>query len=193
MMKKLIRISGKQLKSLINESIEMSEDELRKTISAMHADDVAIDDYVDIDTGEIVLEKDRPIRSSSMHPEYAKARKAEEDAEKERFARQEAEYRAELEQEEQEYNDARARSYEESSTALEAAIREYSSYWVDAKRDMTYDYDGLPTDLADVSTDAADGFFLQFPEWKKWAKDIDMTKDELRLYIAECIYEAVTT
>jgi hypothetical protein len=49
------------------------------------------------------------------------------------------------------------------------------------------------TDEQSVAMDAAAGFFHQFPEWKKWAVELNMRKEDVQSMIADLVYEAIIT
>lgn len=58
------------MKISLREYIELPTDQLKKLISAMDSNDVAVDDYVDSETGEIVLQRGDKARHSYLHPQY---------------------------------------------------------------------------------------------------------------------------
>lgn len=171
----------------LRETVEMPEAELASVIATMDPDQIADDDYIDSDTGEIHLEMGRPARTSRLHPEYERDAAAKYAAKKAEWDRQEAEWA----KEDEEWEAEKARSREESQTAYDAALREFAGNWTDFEASMGDEYsDDIGQSAA---MDAAAGFFHQFPEWKRWAADLDMSKADIQSAVADFVYEAILT
>lgn len=169
----------------LREYVEMPLADLEKRIAAMGPDDVADDDYVDSDTGEIYLEKGHKARTSALHPEYVRDRAARAAADREarrledeQWAKEDAEWEAEQE-----------RSRQESQKAFDAAVREYAGNWTDWRKSMGDE----EVEEQSVAMDAADGFFYQFPDWKRWAAELGMRKADIKSMVADFVYEAIIT
>ena len=169
----------------LREYVEMPLADLEQKIKAMGADDVAEDDYVDSDSGEIYLEKGLKARTSQLHPEYVRDMQvrmaADREArrlEDEQWAKEDAEWEAEQD-----------RAKQEAQTAFDAAVREYAGNWTDWRQSMG-DED---TEEQSVAMDAAEGFFHQFPEWKRWAAELGMKKSDIQSMVADFVYEAIIT
>lgn len=172
---------------VLKEYVEKPLAELEKLIVAMGPDDVADDDYVDSDTGEIYLEKGRPARSSQLHPEYMRDHAAKRAARDEERAREDAEWA----KEDEEWENEKDRSYKEAEDAWIAALAEYAGNWTDFKQSMGDDWD--EDNGQSAAMDAAGGFFHQFPEWQRWAAELGMKKADMQSAIADYVYEAITT
>lgn len=169
----------------LREYVEMPLADLEKRIQAMGADDVAEDDYVDSDSGEIYLEKGLKARTSQLHPEYLRDRAARTAADREarrledeQWAKEDADWEAEQD-----------RSRQESQKAFDAAIREYAANWTDWRQSMGDE----EVEEQSVAMDAAAGFFHQFPEWKRWAVELGMKKADIQSAVADFVYEAIIT
>ena len=169
------------LKRLIKEVIYQTETDLEETIAAMGPDDIAIDDYVDSDTGEIVLEKGKLARSCPMHPQYTidrqekqAARDAELIAMHDEWDKDDAEYEAE----EERIKAGRIAEYE-------AAVKEFAEGAADF-------VSGNPdVDPSDVATDMAENFFHVNVSWMTWARTLGISKAEMKSAVSEACYEVM--
>jgi hypothetical protein len=174
------------LKRLLREAyIEKPMSELEKTIAAMGPDDVAVDDYVDTETGEIYLEKGQKARTSSMHPQYVKDHQEKRKAQQAAWAEEDA--RDAKEDEEWEASQHAERASAEA--AWTAALSEYAGNWTDFEKEMG----GEDVDLQSAAMDAAGGFFHYYPQWKQWAAKLDMKKEDIQSAVADFVYEAMLT
>jgi hypothetical protein len=187
---KKLRVTMGMVRQLIREAdfVEKPTAELERIIAAMQPDEESQEDYVDIDTGEIVLEKGKKARTSPFHPQYTidhqehrKADAAAWVAQKAQWAKEDEEWEAEKE-----------RSRNEAQVAFDAAIREYAGNWTDWRQSMGHEED-YGTDEQSVAMDAAAGFFHQFPEWKRWAVELGMKKEDIQSAVADFVYEAIIT
>lgn len=177
--------TGDYMEGLVREYIELPLADLEKRIKAMGADEVADDDYVDSDSGEIYLEKGLKARTSQLHPEYLRDRAARAAADREarrledeQWAKEDAEWEAEKD-----------RSKQEAQAAFDAAVREYAGNWTDWRQSMGDE----EVEEQSVAMDAAAGFFHQFPEWKRWAAELGMKKADIQSMVADFVYEAIIT
>lgn len=165
----------------IREMIELPLPDLEATIAAMDPDSMAGDDYIDSDTGEIYLEKDRHARTSQLHPEYVQDRskkmasdEAARLADEEQWATEDVAYEAEQD-----------RLREEAQEAFEASIRDFASNW------SSFTKESPDTDPQDAASDAAEGFFYDYPEWRKWAKLLGMDQSSVKGSVVDHVYEAM--
>ena len=172
---------------LMRENVEKPLAELEKLIAAMGPDDVAADDYVDSDTGEIYLEKDRKARTSQLHPEYVRDMQARTLADREARRLEDEQWA----KEDAEWEEEQERSRQEADAAWNAALQEYAGNWTDFKQSMGDEWDD--DNGQGAAMDAAEGFFHQFPEWKRWAAELGMKKADMQSTIADFVYEAITT
>jgi hypothetical protein len=159
-------------KTTINEShldVYESEDNLKAIISRMDSDDIALNDYIDSETGEIMLAAGDKARTSRLHPQnkldYIKARE-------ERFSQFDDDDDSESE-------------YVEAQKALDVAVKEFASNWTDIE---TQEMSSTPEEIA---PDVSDNFFYDYPEWKQWARVLHMTRDDIKSYVQDIVYEAM--
>jgi hypothetical protein len=68
-LRKLIRESV-----LIESIVEVPYEELKSMIASMDPDEIATQDYIDTDSGEVFLEKGEPAKNSRLHPNYTPRR-----------------------------------------------------------------------------------------------------------------------
>jgi hypothetical protein len=178
------------LRRLIREVIikEASDDvvykpelELEELIGAMAPDDISPVDYVDVDTGEIYLEKGKPARTSKFHPQHGEdratlraAKQAKLDADEAEWAKRDAEFEAEEERIKAGY-----------VAAYEAAVKEFAAGATDSVRDNP------DVDPSDIATDMADNFFYNYISWKTWARVLGISKEEMKSAVSEACYEAM--
>lgn len=188
---KKLRVTMGMVRRMLREAegdwVEKPVAELERIIAAMDPNEESTEDYVDADTGEIVLEKGKKARTSPLHPQnvidHQEKRKAR-DAE---WERQEAEWA----KEDEEYEASKERARQESQEAFDKAVRDYASNWTDFRQSMGDEWDDDMGQSA--AMDAAPGFFHQYPEWKRWAAELGMQKEDIRSMIADFVYEAITT
>lgn len=176
-----MKITVGHIKRLIKEALELQPDELEETIAAMGPDDVAADDYVDSDTGEIVLEKGNLARSSLLHPqniidrqEKQRARDAELIAMHDQWDKDDAEYEAE----EERIKAGRIAEYE-------AALKEFAAGAAD------FVNDNPEVDPSGVATDMAENFFHVYVSWMTWARTLGISKEEMKGAVASECYEVM--
>ncbi len=86
-----------------------------------------------------------------------------------------------------------ARSRQESEVAWNAALKEYVGNWIDFNQGRVGDPFADADDANDIAMDAAEDFFHQYPEWKKWAAELDMKKADMQSAIVDLVYEAIIT
>lgn len=175
---KLRKESLSLLKRVIREYVEKPMAELEPLIAALAPDDVADDDYVDSDSGEIYLEKDRKARTSQLHPQYVKdhqaKRKARSDAREQELAALDKEDEVDWEA-----------SQSSARSEFEMALQEYVGGWISADIDER--------DVPGVASDAADNFFYLYPEWNRWAALLNMNKRDIKEAIVDYIHDALVT
>lgn len=178
-MKKTHTISLGDLRRLIKEVadestglIELPHDELVAAISAMAGDEEARADYVDADSGEIMLQKGESASTCYLHPEYVPRSPKPRDT----------------------YNDLdvpddedeEGYDYSKSDNEYMRAINDYADNWSGWASDEIADED--PSSQA---YDAADGFFAAYPNWKRWSNDLGISKEEMKSAVAEFVYDAM--
>ena len=178
-----MRVTVKKLKQLISEGLDEfgtfwgDDEELHHAIAVMRPDDVAEHDYINVDTGEVVLDKGKAARTSSLHPQFEKDWQAKRDAKR----KQEDEEEARLDAEDAEYERrAKAQDYDVEAAFMDA-VKEYAEgYGAD------YDAGGEPQDIA---PDAAENFLLTHPEWRKFAWISKMNRADVKDLVADYVFQ----
>jgi len=185
-----VKLTLGELRRAINEVVQDSSgtrwgsrDELQRLIAMMDPDDVADKDWVDDESGEVVLEKGAKARSSTLHPQHAEdmdvidaARDVERAAEM-----------AQLDAEDAAYEEARLGERDRLLAEYDAAVREFAGNWTHFKSEMA---DVSPEDAA---PDAAEGFFYAYPKWKQWARAAGIGRPEMKSTVQDFVYEAMTS
>ncbi len=187
-MKKIVTI--KSLKKLIKEALETitaSSNEIAQMIGAMPAHGVALQDYVDSETGEIYLEKGDRARKSSFHPQYAIDRAENRNQQKLRDDLEDQEWA----KEDEEWENTQQKVRADADNEYTAALREFAENWTEFKQE--YGAEDEKVDLESSATDAAAGFFHHYPEWKHWAAQLHLSKDDILSAVSEFVYEAMIT
>jgi len=142
----------------LREFIELSAAELKSKIADMNPDELLNDDWVDTETGEVVLLKGKPAKSSMLHPQHSTTIK------RQKFG---------VDEKGEEETDST-----EVEHKLSNAIDEFVADWQDEKADES------------IAMDAAEGFFYSYyPQWKQWARVLGMNKRDIKMMVAEAIYE----
>lgn len=154
------------IKEILDNSYIASEEELKSIISKMEPDWAAEYDYVDDDTGEIVLEKGVQARFSHLHPQY--------------------EIDKQIKQQEKQiaYN----QEFDNDQNIMEQQLDTSIVTFVES-----IDVEDLRQfeDIESAVTDIAENYFWQYPGWKTWAADCvpPRKKSDIKMQIAEMIYE----
>lgn len=177
------------LRSLIREAVHEkngamfgTREELDRSISDMDAETVADYDYVDSDTGEIYLERGKPAKSSSLHPQYGIDKQAARDAKT----------LADDARDQADEDDWYASQEDEKSAALaeyDQALDQWKEQCQGAARDLAFENPEF--DAQTVASDMADGFFHQFPNWHKWARLLKLNHRDFKDLIVSDTFEAM--
>jgi len=183
------KLDIKKLKSLIKESFNnfhMSEDDLKSKISNMDANEISSLNYINSETGEIVLSKGEKARTSQFHPQYeldfennAKQKSSEWETEKAKWYAEDEERAANAES-------ARELTQKKASIAYKNAVKKYADNW------SNYTQENSDVDPEDAAPDAADGFFYDNPNWMRWSKILILSRSEIKSYVEDMVYDAMT-
>lgn len=147
-----------------------TEDELRNRIAQMEPDEIANNDYVDTETGEVYLDRGKPARSSHLHPQNKVDRGIRDAARKAEHEKEEAEWATEDTWE------------AEQREAYDRAVREYVEEW----RGF-----GTEHDPEGTAPDAARDFFNAYPEWQQWSRSLRISKREMQETLQDLIASAM--
>jgi len=179
-----IKETSKKNNKNVAETVLLPHDDLKQMISSMPADDVAVDDYVDEETGEVYLAKGKPARSSTMHDQHLIDRASKKsqadaasDAENERW-----------DQEDAEYDEYKLGVSNQVQREFESAVKEYADGF--ANYGSEYSMGDFERDdfLQGAAPDAAEGFFASY-DWRKWAQWLGMSRDEMKTFVTDEIFE----
>lgn len=191
-----MKITIRKLKSLISEALQQKDgaywgtyEELDRSISAMDPDTVADRDYIDIDTGEIYLDKGQQARMSFLHPKHAEDHAAYRKIQKDL---DDAEYEAEMAQldaEEAQWAQEDAAEESRREAEINAARTEFEQA-VQTFAQGALDYAGSEHEFDQIAMDMAENFFHTNPQWKIWSRLLGMSRDDMKSYVAEMAYEA---
>lgn len=173
--------------SVIYESpFDDTEDNLRKVISDMKPDQLATDDYVDVNSGEVVLGAGEPARKSPLHPQYTSDRNERETARK---AKRDAEL-AILDKEDEEYEEEKLTTAQKNrhdfNSELNKFLVGFEGWALDNQNNTSDDVHDLASGAAH---DIAQDFLRSYPIAMHVARDEGMTKQNMLSMIAELIYE----
>lgn len=73
-----------------------------------------------------------------------------------------------------------------SGDRLSAAAKRFAENWAD------FDSETPDTSPEDAASDAATGFFHDYPEWQQWAQASGMSKADVLSLVTDLIYDAMT-
>lgn len=146
----------------LGDDVMLPRRELLDLIATMDPEEVAGGEYVDEDTGEVLLARGQKSGSSYVHPDYKHVKRPAGHMDGPTWH---DEYDAELSLED-EYQDA-----------IEAYAADFAG--------ESYD------DPEGMAADAAEGFFALNPKWKTWSSTLGLSKAEMKSAIADLIYSQV--
>lgn len=156
------------LKTLIKEILQNvvyhTRDELIKIISQMLPDEISQFDYIDDDSGEIVLEKGEKARDCYLHPQYQLDRKAHVDQIK---------------------NDLE--NWDNETIGEQSLLNTITVFVENLDIEDLKRFDDLQSAISDV----AETYFVTHPDWKYWAADClpPRTKRDIKEQIIDLIFE----
>jgi len=183
-------VSLKRLRRLISEVLREedtavwgSHEELDRSISSMDANTIARKDYIDEETGEVYLSAGDAAGSSILHPQHQKEIERKRQDSSDEWDRE----RAEWAREDEEYELEKQRAFDEASSAYVEALSDYAGNWTHFTSEMP----GVEPE--DAAPDAADGFFHEYPEWRSWARALDLSKEDIRSAVVDHVHEAMLT
>lgn len=149
---------------------EMTGEEAAAFIAAKDPNDTAEQDIIDVDTGEVYVEKGQAYGSSYLHPNKTPKKMS---------------LRLSDDSDDDEIMSDIARS-KDVHAELTSALEEFAAGW-----------EGFSADISDVdpqsaAADAALSFFHMYPQWKDWAGSLGMSKADIQRAAADYAYEAMT-
>ena len=146
----------------LGDDVMLPRRELLDLIAAMDPEEIAGGEYVDEDTGEVLLARGQKAGSSYVHPDYKHVKRPPGHMDGPTWH---DEYDDELSVED-EYQDA-----------IEAYAADFAG--------ESYD------DPEGMAADAAEGFFSLNPAWKTWSTTLGLSKADMKSAITDLIYSQV--
>jgi hypothetical protein len=151
---------------------EMSHDDAITFIASQPADETVPQDIMDPETGEIYIEAGKTYGDSYHHPDFKASPKPS------AFRDYDEDDEEHAEDEEQDPHDQ-----------FNDALKEFSKNFFD----MGMNLEELGASPEDAAHDLGANFFHDYPQWKKWANALGMSKAEVQSAAAEAAYEALTS
>lgn len=143
----------------LGDDVMLPRRELLDLIATMDPEEVAGGEYVDEDTGEVLLARGQKAGSSYVHPDYKHVKRPSGHMDGPTWH---DEYDAELSLED-EYQDA---------------IEAYAADFAGESHD----------DPKGMAADAAEGFFALNPKWKTWSSTLGLSKSDMKSAVTDLIY-----
>lgn len=182
-MKVRVGVIRRLVREAIGSDHYMGEEEARQHIMDMDGDEIVDTDIVDEQSGEIYLKQGDSYDESPWSPDHkVNTRRAGRDEVYAQRAGVWKEYHAEDGELDNEVDE------------IETARKAYRQALHDFTSSLTNFADDSPEmNPADVSYDIADNFFREYPEWRVWAKILDIEPHFFRDNIADYAYDAMTS
>jgi len=165
--------------------VYMDSADLWAFIASMDPDEVANDDYVDSETGEVALSVGQRARESELHPQHRLDKSAKLSRNDDGSDLDDDELFTMLHGDDE---DDAVSSQRMAQFEYETAVAEYAA-GVEGQAAAVFDED----DVQSVAADLADAFFSTHPKWKQWAAALDLSKEDIRSFVADSTYEALMT
>lgn len=143
----------------LRDDVMLPRRELLDLIAAMDPEEIASGEYVDEDTGEVLLARGQKAGSSYVHPDYKHVKRPS------RYMDDEPDY---------EGVEPTGNVQNQYQTAIEMFAADFEGEKFD--------------DPEGAAMDAADSFFVLNPEWKMWGPALGLTKADMKSQVAELIY-----
>lgn len=183
-----MKLTVAALKKLVNEAIHdderyMSREDAERFIELQDPDDVAKFDVIDEDTAEVYIQRGQSFHESELHPTKVAIRQKQRDEKTAARAAEEAQWA----KEDEEWEDEQQRKRQELKDAYHRAVQEFASQWTGFTKDNP---DGPSPE--DAAPDAAESFFYEYPQWRDWARVLDMPKHHMKEAIVDYVYDAMT-
>ena len=152
-------IHEEALREGLNDDVYLPREEVVALIAAMDPEEVAGGEYIDEDSGEVLLAPGQKAGSSYVHPSFKKVKRPS------RYMDDEPDY---------EDVEPTGNVQNQYQTAIEMYAADFAG--------ESYD------DPEGAAVDAAEGFFVTNPEWKMWSKALGLSKADMKSHLAELIH-----
>jgi hypothetical protein len=143
----------------LGDDVYLPRRELLDLIAAMDPEEVAGGEYVDEDTGEVLLGRGQKAGSSYVHPDYKHVKRPS------RYMDDEPDYEG-------------VEPTGNVQNQYQTAIEMFAADFVGEKFD----------DPEGAAMDAAESFFVLNPEWKMWGPALGLTKADIKSQVADLIH-----
>jgi len=143
----------------LGDDVMLPRRELLDLIAAMDPEEVAGGEYVDEDTGEVLLARGQKAGSSYVHPDYKHVKRPS------RYMDDEPDY---------EGVEPEGNVQNQYQTAIEMYAADFAGENFD--------------DPEGAATDAAESFFVLNPEWKMWSKALGISRADMKSQVADLIH-----
>lgn len=147
------------LREGLSDDVYLPREEVIALIAEMDPEEVAGAEYIDEDSGEVLLAPGQKAGSSYVHPDYKHVKRPS------RYMDDEPDY---------EGVEPTGNVQNQYQTAIEM---------------FAADFEGEKFDNPEgAAMDAAEGFFVLNPEWKMWGPALGLTKSDMKSHVAELIH-----
>jgi len=143
----------------LGDDVMLPRHDLLDLIASMDPEEVAGGEYVDEDTGEVLLARGQKAGSSYVHPSYKRVKRPS------RYMDDEPDY---------EGVEPTGNVQNQYQTAIEMFAADFEGEKFD--------------DPKGAAMDAAESFFVLNPEWKMWGPALGLTKADMKSQVTDLIY-----
>lgn len=197
-----MHISIRDLKRIVVEAVRKHERyvpgaDAEEMIASADGDAIVPYDIIDEETGEVYLKAGDAYNESPFSPDHRVDRqRAQRDEE---YAKRvglwdELHKPDEDDDDEEDYFDKLDREEREAQEEWREACKEYATNWQGWAYEHVEEYgeDVDPDQAAQGSaSDAADGFFHEYADWRRWARAMRMSRTDMKEAIADFVYDAM--
>lgn len=174
----------------------VAESDAEEMIASADGDAIVPYDIIDEETGEVYLRAGDSYGDSPFSSDHRVDRKRAErdEAYAKRVGLWDDLHKPDEDDDEEDYFDRLDREEREAQEEWREACKEYAASW----RGWAYEHaeahgEGTDPDQAaqGSAADAADGFFHEHSEWRRWARAMQMSRTDMKSAIADFIYDAM--
>lgn len=152
-------------------ALEMTPSEAEAFIASKDLGEIVEQDIIDSETGEIYVEAGKTYSDAYIHPQHSRKTPASN-----------AGIYADDDDDEIMSDISRSKDVHAEFTA---ALEEFASNYEGFSKDVS------DVDPQDAASDIGLNFFHSYPQWKEWARVLDLTKADIQSAAAEYAYEAM--
>lgn len=169
-----VRLHAKKMITESNQDVRyVSEEEAEAFISSRDSDGISGEDIIDEDDGFVYLEMGQSFGEAKF-----KHTNAFDDGDDDVVSGDD-------------WREHDRKIKEEAREAFTAAVQEFASDYANWGEENSIDDENFEQEANGVAADAALNFFPMHSNWRLWCADLDMTKEDMREYITDMVYEAI--